>query len=321
MRVRVAAVALLLTSAAAFFIVAGSAWDAGPPSLLRVSARVAVEARKAARPLVLTLGGPVYCRQAAPLAQYLHASLLCPDFGRNGERSAASRGQRVEDWGDPRYLAAVARLPRQLRAEGVRVSELVIVGASYAGYAATELVATHPELHPRALIIVDSFLDLPARFRALVPGQPTRAEMIRVLGGTLGQRRRVYEVRSPSDHLVGLAAALRGGMRLVDVWSVAPVEAREFNGGMCSLRSNAFWLRRLARIVHRPVTGYVTQLRHAFALWDWWRQLLALARLAPSEGSLPAIAVTFRAGRPIPRSSYCSAGSATLQSSLLLPQR
>jgi pimeloyl-ACP methyl ester carboxylesterase len=215
----------------------------------------------------------------------------------------------MEDWGDVGYLDAVARLPDQLRKEGVKVSELVLVGASYAGYAAAELAATHPELHPRALIIVDSFLDLPERFRALVPGQPTRAEMIRVIGGTLAQRSLSYEHRSPSHHLGGLATAMRHGMLLLDVWSVAPSGAHEFNGGMCSLGSNAYWLQRLSRILHRPVVGYVTKLRHAVALWDWWRQLLGLARLAPTTGALPATAISFQAADPIPPRSYCRTGT------------
>ncbi|HEY8030735.1 MAG TPA: hypothetical protein VIE38_14665 [Gaiellaceae bacterium] len=284
--------------------VAVEALDASP-ELLRTTTWVAPGARRVARPLVLTLGGPVYCGQAAPLARRLHATLLCPDYGANGERSGATRARRVEDWGDPRYLDAVARLPRELASEGVRISELVLVGASYAGYAAAELAATHPWLRPRALIIVDSFLDLPARFSALLPTQPTRAEMIRVLGGTLKQRPHTYEQRSPSRHLAGLAAEMRHGMLLVDVWSVASAQAREFNGGMCSVRSNAFWLQRLARILHRPVTGYVTQLPHAVALWDWWRQLLALASLAHASDGLPATAITFSPGRPIPVASYC----------------
>jgi pimeloyl-ACP methyl ester carboxylesterase len=272
--------------------------------------------RAAVRPLVLTLGGPVYCAQASPLARRLGATLLCPDYGLDGERSGATRAHRVEDWGDPHYLDAVARLPGQLAKEGVRVSELVLVGASYAGYAAAELAATHPELHPRALILVDSFLDLPERFRALRSGQPTRTEMIRVLGGTLSQRPRTYEQRSPSGHLAGLADAIRDGMRLIDVWSVAPAEAHEFNGGMCSIGSNALWLQRLARILRRAVTGYVTQLPHAVALWDWWPQLLALAALAPASGTLPATAFTFRPGQPIPAASYCPTATVDFQPGL-----
>ncbi|MDE3191163.1 MAG: hypothetical protein KGL94_10135 [Acidobacteriota bacterium] len=277
------------------------------PVLLRITTRVPTGARVVARPLVLTLGGPVYCNQVRSLARRLDASLLCPDYGRDGERSGSSRARRVEDWGDPRYLAAVARLPARLKDEGVKISGLILVGASYAGYAVAELAATHPELRPRALIIVDGFLDLPARFRALTVGQPTRTEMTRVLGGPLGRRRRTYELRSPSDHLGGLAADVRHGMRLVDVWSVGARAAREFNGAMCSRDANALWLRRLARILHRPVTGYVTRLPHAYALWYWWPQLLALARLAPSaKRRLPATEVVLRAGRPIPGDSLCA---------------
>ena len=312
MRLWLAAGTAVLVVGLAFSTVVGSAWDAGLP-LLRVGVRVPDAARVTAHPLVITLGGPVYCAQVALLVRYLRATLACPDYGLNGERSAASRAKRIEDWGDPKYLDAVARMPRELEDKGVKISELILVGASYSGYAAAELAATHPELRPRALIIVDSFLDLPARFRALLPAQPTRAEMIRVLGGTLAERPLTYERRSPSGHLAGLADAMRHGMRLIDVWSVATVGAREFNGAMCSLRSNAYWLRRLSRVVHHPVLGYVTELRHAVALWDWWRQLLALAKLAPAMGALPATAITFQAGRPISSASYCSDASVVLR--------
>ena len=91
------------------------------------------------------------------------------------------------DWGDPAYLASVARVPAQLRADGVKIAQLVLVGVSYSGYANTELVATHPELRPTALIMVDSYLDLPARYRALPPGHDTRAELERAMGGTLDE--------------------------------------------------------------------------------------------------------------------------------------
>jgi pimeloyl-ACP methyl ester carboxylesterase len=182
---------------------------------------------------------------------------------------------------------------------------VILVGASYAGYAAAELAAIHPELRPRALIVVDSFLDLRERFHALAPGQATRAEMIRVLGGTPAQRPRAYRLRSPSAHLAELAAEIRHGMRFVDVWSVGSDAAREFDGAMCSKLANAFWLRSLSRILHRPVTGYVTHLQHARALWDWWRQLLALAGLASVSQPLPATAYGFPAGEVIHAGSYC----------------
>jgi pimeloyl-ACP methyl ester carboxylesterase len=259
------------------------------------------------RPLIITLGGPVYCGQVTAIVRYLHASLVCPDYGRDGERSGASRARRVEDWGSPAYLAAVARLPDELERDGLKVSELILVGASYAGYAVAELAATHPALHPRALMIVDSFLDLRARFRALAPGQATRTEMMHVLGGTPTQRPRAYADRSPSSHLGGLAAAIEHGTRFVDVWSIGAAAAHEFHDAMCSKLANALWLRRLAHLLHRPVTGYVTRLRHAAALWYWWRQLLALAGLATTAHDLPASPFTFRQGEPLLPGSYCRA--------------
>jgi pimeloyl-ACP methyl ester carboxylesterase len=299
--------AALLVVAAASVAAGRNALDAdGAPPLLRVDLRLASPDGTSAHPLVIALGGPVYCDQAIAVARFLRASMLCPDYGRDGERSGASRSRRMEDWGDPAYLAAVARAARRLAGQRRGVSPVILVGASYAGFAAAELAATHPELRPRALIVVDSFLDLRERFRALETDQATRAEMIRVLGGTPQQRSRAYRQRSPSTHLAGIAAEIRHGMRFVDVWSIGANAAREFNGAMCSKLANAFWLRRLARLLHRPVTGYVTRLRHATALWDWWRQLLALAGLATAERPLPATAFRFRAGTPIQPGSYCS---------------
>ncbi len=274
--------------------------------LLRVELHLAPGARTRPHLLLLTLGGPVYCGQLLELAQYLDASLLCPDFGRDGETSGLSRAKRMEDWGDPLYLAAVARLPARLREGGVKISKLVLVGASYAGYANAELVATHPELRPKALIVIDSFLDLPERYRALPLEHETRGEIGRALGGTLAQRPARYAARSPSHHLDGLAEAMRTGMRFVDVSSVSAEERREFDGATCSAAANAAWLGRLATRLGRPVVGYVTQLRHADALRYWWRELLALARLDRPYRPLPARAVTFRPGTPPPPGSYCT---------------
>ncbi len=308
-----AAGAVVVLAAVAFFSITGAAPRAGSGRpLLRIDLRLTSSARMRPRPLVITLGGPVYCGQVTAVVRYLHASLVCPDYGRDGERSGASRARRVEDWGDPAYLDAVARIPDRLERQGLKVSELILVGASYAGYAAAELAATHPGLHPRALIIVDSFLDLRARFRALAPGQPTRTEMIHVLGGTPAQRPWAYATRSPSAHLAGLAAAVEHGTRFVDVWSVGVAAAHEFKGAMCSRLANALWLRRLAQLLHRPVTGYVTQLRHATALWDWWLQLLALAGLTTTRHGLPATAFTFQQGKALSPGSYCRTAPRTL---------
>ena len=70
-------------------------------------------------------------------------------------------------------------------------------------------------------------------------------------------------------------------------------------------------------ILRRQVTGYVTDLPHAVALWDWWPQLLALADLVPARGSFPATAIRFRADRPIPSLSYCADRAMTGRGSTL----
>ena len=127
----------------------------------------------------------------------------------------------------------------------MKISKLVFVGVSYSGYANAELVATHPELHADALVVVDSYLDLPARYRAIPDRHPTQVEIETALGGTLAERPQAYEARSPSHHLAGLAAELERGMRLVVVWSVAAAERREFPRRDL-LGANAEWLSELA---------------------------------------------------------------------------
>ena len=254
----------------------------------------------------MTLGGPIYCGWLRRLASYLDAVRLCPDYGRNGEHSADTRKLRMEDWGDPAYLDEVARLPGRLRREGVKISKLALIGPSYAGYANAELVATHPGLRPSALIVVDSYLDLLARYKALPRRHETRTEVEKALGGAPSQARNAYVSRSPSSHLQGLAIAIHRGMKLVVVWSVAPSERRFFRGATCSRWANAEWLRSLSRHLERPVSGYVTTMGHAVALGRWGEQLVALADLKPLSGTpLPARRFAFRADSPLPEGSYC----------------
>jgi len=272
---------------------------------VRVELHLAPGARSSPHVLFLTVGGPTYCAQLRTLATNTGASLACTDFGPNGYRGPGQRALRKEDWGDPAYLAEVARLPDRLRAGGVRISKLVLVGVSYSGYANAELLATHPELHPAALIVVDSYLDLAARYQALPLHHETRTEMTTVIGGTPATRPDAYAQRSPSHHLDGLAHAVRSGTRLVVVWSTAARERREFRGATCSRLANAEWLARLAGLLHRPVVGYVTHLPHAHALWDRGEGLLMLAGIRKTDRPLKARAVTFQPGAPPPRSSYC----------------
>lgn len=290
----------------AFGVAAAGARHAGSGApLVRRQLTVAPGARVSPHLLLLTVGGPIYCMQLRKLAQRLDASLLCADYGPNRYEQPGERSGRLEDWGNPAYDAAVARLPAKIRAAGVKVSKLVVVGVSYSAFANAELVASQPRLHPAALIMIDSYLDLAARFAALPPDHPTRAEIEAALGGTPAQVPAAYALRSPSHHLATLAADIRAGMRFVDVWSVGAAEVREFRGATCSDDANARWLAQLAAIRRHAVTGYVTRLKHAYALWDHGRGVLQLAGIDAGGPPLPARAVRFRPHAKPPRGSYC----------------
>jgi pimeloyl-ACP methyl ester carboxylesterase len=293
--------------AAALSIVAASSASVGAASsILRVEVHLVPGARTSPHLVLMTVGGPIYCMQLANLARNVNASLLCADYGPNRYVTRGGRAGRREDWGDPAYDAAVAQLPAKLRSEGVKISKLVMIGVSYSGFANAELVATHPEMRADALIVVDSYLDLPARYGALIPNHETQTEIEAALGGTLAEKPRAYAQRSPSHHLVGLARGIRDGLKLVVVWSVSPEERREFLGATCSLQANAQWLSQLAGVLGTPVVGYVTHLPHAHALWDRGQALLELAGIGRAPKPLLARPVAFRPGGAIPATSYCS---------------
>jgi hypothetical protein len=297
------ALGLALLAAGVSALAARGARTGAP--LVRTTLTLAPGARKSAHPLLLTVGGPIYCMQLRHLAHYLDASLLCTDYGPNRYEGPGQRDGRLEDWGDPAYDAAVARLPARIEARGVKVSKLIVVGVSYSGFANAELVASQPRLRAAALIMIDSYLDLAARFAALPPNHETRAEILRALGGTPAQVPAAYAERSPSHHLATLAADIRAGMRFVDVWSVAPSEVHEFRGATCSEDANARWLGQLAAIAGHPVAGYATQLKHAHALWDHGRSVLRLAGIGRASATLAARKVLFQPGATPPASSYC----------------
>jgi len=278
---------------------------AEPTPLYREELHLLPGARARPHLLLMTLGGPNYCVQLQNVATQVHANRLCVDYGADRYLTPSERSGRVEDWGDPAYDAAVAKLPAQLARKGVKISGLIVVGVSYAGYANAELVATHPEMKPAALIVVDSFLDLTARFAALPSYHETRKEIETVLGGTPDQIQRVYQDRSPSHHLDGLATAIRNGMKFIDVWSVSQSEKREFLGATCDATANAQWLTALAGKLGKPVVGYVTHLRHAHALWRYGRGLLALAGLSGGVPPRTARAFSFAPDGKPPAASYC----------------
>ena len=286
--VAVARSACVLVALVALCLLASRGAAAGYP-LFREEIQLVPGARRQPHLLLMTLGGPNYCVQLKKLASHVDASLLCADYGPDRYEDPSERSGRLEDWGDPAYDAAVAKLPAKLERTGVKVSALIVLGVSYAGFADAELVASHPEIRPAALIVVDSFLDLRARFNALPAHHVTRTEIERVVGGTPEERPSAYRSRSPSSHLAGLAKAIESGTRFVDIWSVSPAEKREFRGATCSPTANARWLSALATVLDRPLTGYVTELGHAYALWDygaasWASRASVMPGLRPQPG-------------------------------------
>lgn len=263
-------------------------------------------ASRGPRYTLFTLGGPVYCAQLMKLKRLLRASLLCVDYGANGYRAPGLRAFRQGDWGSPAFQARVVRLLAGLRGRGYALGELVLVGVSYSAYANATLLARHPELDARALVAIDGFLDLPARYRATHSKHPTRREIERALGGTLAQRPHDYHERGAGGNLRGLARAVRQGTALVVIWSVGEQERREFRGATCSRLANAKWLARLATLLDRPVRGYVTELRHGYALWVYGAGALSLAGIHVPGGELPARVISFQPHRAAPPGSYCS---------------
>jgi pimeloyl-ACP methyl ester carboxylesterase len=275
-----------------------------PTRLIRLSVFASADAYRHPHLALLTLGGPNYCGLLQGVATAVKATRICVDYARFA--TAEPQKYRIQDFGDPAYLDAVARVPNDLRRQGLKISKLVLIGASYAGFDVAELAATHPELRPAALVVVDSFLDLPARYLALPLGHATRKYMELVLGGTLKAKPTVYAARSPSNHLNTLAALIHGGMPLVIAWSVAASEKREFLGGTCSLTADASWVAELSTLVGRPLIAQVTTLAHADLLRNWGEHLLARAGiLPPLRGPLPGRPVTFAPGAAAPPGSYC----------------
>jgi pimeloyl-ACP methyl ester carboxylesterase len=245
----------------------------------------------APRPLgvMVTSGGWAYCEQLRPLARRTSYTLLCGRYAKDGYTGHGLRAKRQLDWGDPGYLASLARRARALHRQiGGR---LLLVGVSYSGFGVAALAARHPELRPDRLIVIDSYLDLVARRRRLPDRHQTAREIGRATGGSTAELRR----RSVGPS--GLARVLRSGTRLTVVWTISDEERRFFNGATCARDASAETLARLARLLHRPVPAWVTNTRHGVNLWRHGRAIV--------RGRIPGRQVTFRPDGRIPAGSVC----------------
>jgi pimeloyl-ACP methyl ester carboxylesterase len=241
------------------------------------------------RGLIATTGGWAYCRQLQLLARRANYTLVCGRYVQDGYTGYGLRQLRHLDWGNPRYLAAyageIARLHAHIH------GSLILMGVSYSGFGVAALAAHHPELHPDRLIVVDSYLDLVSRRRALPDGAATAREIDgETNGSALALTRR-------SASAASLAQLVRSGTLLTVVWSVSPAEQREFRGATCGLDASAATLARVATELGRPVVAWVTQAKHGHNLWDHGREILA--------GHPPGRRIMFGPDGRVPAGAIC----------------
>lgn len=243
------------------------------------------------RPLgvMVTSGGWAYCQQLRRLARNTRYTLLCGRYWKDGYLGPTLRARRHLDWGNARYLASLAR---RVKATHARVGgRLIFVGVSYSGFGVSTLATHHPELRPNRLIVVDSYFDLVARRRHIVGRSPTAIEIDRETGGSAAALRR----RSAS--VAGLARLVRSGTRLTVIWTVSEHEQRLFNGATCDETASAGTLAQLARVLRRPIPGWVTHARHGRNLWNHGISII--------RGRNPGRRMLFRADGRIPPGATC----------------
>jgi pimeloyl-ACP methyl ester carboxylesterase len=239
--------------------------------------------------LLVTSGGWAYCEQLRLPARRARYTLLCGRYAKDGYLGPGLRLDRRLDWGDPAYLAALAKaILVEHRAVG---GSLILIGVSYSGFGVATLASHHPELRPNRLIVIDSYLDLVARRSKLPDNHPTAREIDAETGGSAA------ELARRSVDVAGLARLVRAGTRLTVVWSVAADEKRFFNGATCDRTANAETLARLALTLGQPVTARVTESRHGHDLWSFGARILG--------GFEPGREVVFQPDGLIPAVATC----------------
>ena len=177
------------------------------------------------------------------------------------------------DWGDPGYLANLARKVEALhKTVG---SKLVLIGVSYSGFGIATLASHHPEIHPDRLIVIDSFLDLVARRHALPPTHETATEIDAETGGSDA----ALQQRTVS--IDGLAQLVRNRTQLT-VFGASPQTSSEIRWRDIEIRPPT----RVYSNRSQTPSGVLSsdgspQSKHSRDLWDSGRAIIA--------GSIPAI--------------------------------
>ena len=238
--------------------------------------------------LIVTTGGWIYCANTQRLARAAGYTLLCGRYAKDGYTWYNLRAKRHLDWGNPVYLAQFAReIARVHRRVG---GPLIFVGVSYSGFGMATLASHHPELHPNKLIVVDSYLDLVARWRHNANDGIGREIQVETGPSIAALRARSVDVQ-------GLAKLVREGTQLSVIWSIANKEKWAFQGATCARDADADTLAKLASILHKPVYGWVTNGEHGFDLWNNAPAILA--------GHNPGREVRFVPNAVPPPGSYC----------------
>jgi pimeloyl-ACP methyl ester carboxylesterase len=276
-----------LTTAAALAVAAAAGLGTAPASFS--PAITALYPTAHPHGLMVTSGGWAYCEQVRPIARRTRYALLCGRYGKDGYLGPGLRSRRRLDWGNPLYLAGLAR---QIRAWHGRIGgSLILIGVSYSGFGVATLASHHPELRPDRLIVVDSYLDLVARRSKLPDSHETAREIDAETGGSAS------ELRRRSVSAAGLARLVRAGTRLTAIWSISDDERRFFNGATCDLTANAQTLSGLAHELGRPVSARVTESRHGVDLWRYGARIV--------EGADPGRTVVFTSNGRVPLDAVC----------------
>lgn len=241
------------------------------------------------RGLMVTSGGWAYCGQMRALALRAGYTLLCGRYHKDGFLGPGLRSRRHLDWGNARYLAAFAA---KIAAAHRRVGgELLFIGVSYSGYGVAAIASHHPELRPDRVVVIDSYFDLVARRRQLLPAHETAREIDKETGGSKTALRR----RSVgSDELARL---VRRGTRLDVIWTISEHERKLFRGATCDRGASAATLAGLARALGRPVPGWVTRSRHGHNLWEHGDAIV--------DGRNPGRKIPFPPSGRVPPGSTC----------------
>jgi pimeloyl-ACP methyl ester carboxylesterase len=241
--------------------------------------------------LLATTGGWAYCTQLLRLAKHVGYTLLCGRYDKDGFLGPGLRRHRRLDWGDPRYLRSLAdEIAAVHRTVG---GNLILMGISYSGFGIATLASHHPELRPKRLIVIDSFLDLVARRRALSATHPTAREIDAETGGSQ------EALRQRSVSVDGLARLVMDGTRLTVIWTVSAHEKHEFHGATCDRGASALTLSELAERLGRPVDAWVSKSRlHGNDFWDHQGQIF--------RGRNPGRTFVFEPNGVIPRGAVCA---------------